>query len=270
MPELPEVETISKDLIINGLLKNRLINLSIFSNHLNNHNYLTLCNKRLHKISRRGKYLILSFDKGLHLIIHFRMSGKLLICSSNQPIQKHEHALLEFSNGLHIRFHDPRKFGRWSLTHDLTLFFHKLGPEPFDLTSQSFFKLLQRPRALKPLLLDQNIIAGLGNIYVDESLWKAQLHPLTLANTLTFKDCDRLLRAIIESLKKGIEAGGTTIGQGLSNFKRMSGYFGKNQYQLNVYQQTGNPCLHCGTKIIKIKVAQRGTHLCPICQKIDK
>ncbi|MBJ7450400.1 MAG: bifunctional DNA-formamidopyrimidine glycosylase/DNA-(apurinic or apyrimidinic site) lyase [Parachlamydiales bacterium] len=271
MPELPEVETIAQDLIYNGIVNQVIESVDVMSPHLSQYIDNEILKKNILGstivgIHRRGKYLAFSLNNGFSLIVHFRMSGKILITPIQEPVSPHQHLLMTFSNELHIRFHDPRKFGRWTLTNNPCSVYGHLGPEPLTMTFDTFYPLLKRQRALKPLLLDQTVIAGLGNIYVDESLWYSKLHPLRPGCTLNKSDARSLYKAIQLSLIKGIESGGTTIGHGQCNYKRMEGAWGNNQKRLNVYQQQGNPCHHCGTKIIKIFVAQRGTHLCPTCQ----
>ncbi|MCP4716539.1 MAG: DNA-formamidopyrimidine glycosylase, partial [Deltaproteobacteria bacterium] len=182
------------------------------------------------------------------------------------------HVILRFNDQRELRFHDTRKFGRIFLLSNPATVLDKLGPEPLDkaFTLRVFTALLlPRKRLLKPLLLDQNIIAGLGNIYVDEALWEARLHPCRIAASLTPAETKALHRAIPRVLKRGLKNLGTSLGTGKANFYSVAGRSGRNRDQLNVFRRTGEPCLSCSATIKRIIVAQRSTHLCPDCQRLD-
>lgn len=166
-----------------------------------------------------------------------------------------------------LRFHDTRKFGRWRLTQDPETVLSKLGPEPLEPVRDFHKRLHAKSRILKPLLLDQTFIAGLGNIYVDEALWEAKIHPQRKSDSLTKSESASLMNAIRKVLKKGIRNLGTSLGHGKANFQLPDGESGRNREALNVFRQTGLPCPRCGTNIERIKVGQRSTHICAVCQR---
>lgn len=232
---------------------------------------LLLKNQRIISIGRRAKFLVLGLSNGYTLLIHLRMSGRLIIHPS-RPRGKHEHIILEFDDGLQLSFHDTRKFGRWYLTKKLDQVLGKLGPEPLDptFTSKQFERMLKaKSRQIKPLLLDQTFIAGLGNIYVDEALWTAKIHPMAISNELTSAECRKLFDGIRAVLLRGLERQGTSLGKGKANFYGIEGRQGKHQDIMNVFRRTGKPCARCGTLIKRIVVGQRSTHICPQCQKCN-
>jgi formamidopyrimidine-DNA glycosylase len=223
-------------------------------------------------LDRRGKYLIFLLSDGNFLCIHLRMTGKLLLVDQETPESPYIRVRLDLDNGKALYYHDTRKFGRWHLVQNIESVVGKIGPEPLAETFsfESFWQILHlRTRALKPLLLDQNFLAGLGNIYVDEALWEARLHPLHLANFVTRKQAQALHQAIIFVLKRGIASQGTTLGTGKTNYYRLDGTRGKHQTLLSVFRRTGQPCPRCGHAIERIVVAQRSTHICPNCQRLE-
>ena len=277
MPELPEVETVVRDLQKAGVpicvIRNVTVHhpklivtpsLKRFVNELRGQKITT--------ISRRGKYIVMTLGNDQTLIVHLRMSGRLqVVDAKDHPLTKHDHIILTLDDSRELRYHDPRKFGRWWMGLHPETILGKLGPEPLGKHFTVIFlatQLRQNHRALKPLLLDQNFLAGLGNIYVDEALWTAHLHPLQPANTLTRSQYSNLHQAIRTVLQSGIRHRGTSLGHGKSNFHSIKHQTGKNQNHLHVYQRTGKPCHRCQTPIQKITVAQRGTHLCPKCQNL--
>lgn len=265
MPELPEVETVARALREEMLLGRAIVSVNIFfgSNELQG-----MQGRRFLQVGRRGKFLVFTLSKG-YLLAHLRMSGKFLIKGVCEKREKHEQVLLELDDGRSLRFFDPRKFGRLYLVADPEVILGKLGPEPLELEFEQFWeKLKGRARALKPLLLDQEFIAGIGNIYADEALWRAGLHPLRIASELLRKEAVELHRAIQAVLLRGIAQGGTSLGKGLANFQHVNGESGKHQNLLDVYGRTGEGCKRCRTEIEKIWVAQRGTHFCSSCQKL--
>jgi len=275
MPELPEVQTVINDLINAGLVGKTITVTKIFwkktiAQPAAEEFIQTISGQTISNIRRRAKYIIFDFQSGLHLLIHLRMSGKLQLISPNIEPGKHEHVILHFSDKFDLRFYDTRKFGRMILTDNPNSILNKLGPEPLSdtFTAEIFKKRIQlKNRQLKPLLLDQSFIAGLGNIYVDESLWEAKLHPLQIASKLSGKKIETLYHAIRFVLQKGINNLGTTLGNGQSNFYSTGQRRGHNAEQLNVFHRTGQDCPRCNTTIKKIIVGQRSTHICPKCQK---
>jgi formamidopyrimidine-DNA glycosylase len=273
MPELPEVETVSRSL--QQALKGRRIAtvtsiawprtiaapvLPIFQERLRDRPILA--------VTRRAKYVLIHLDQDEALVVHLRMTGRLMVVGTDSKPDAHTHVVMALDNGQQLLFRDTRKFGRiWLLDRDgIAALDQKLGPEPLDtaFTTYDFRSLLRRRKGrLKPLLLDQSVIAGLGNIYVDEALWHAQLHPLQLSNTLDDEQLDRLYAAIRHVLSSSIENRGTTF----ADYRDGWGFRGSNQDFLQVYDRSKQPCTRCGTPIERIIVAQRGTHVCPRCQQ---
>jgi len=223
--------------------------------------YLRIMGQTITDIGRRAKYLLIHLSQDT-LVVHLRMSGDLLVEKESDPIAPHHRFLLYFSDGVRLAFNDTRKFGRIWLLDDPASLLAKLGPEPLDgsLTPEDFYtRLKSRRRQLKPLLLDQSFIAGVGNIYADEALHRARLHPQTLAVNLNQEQATTLLESIRYVLLAGIEANGASI-----DWVYRGGDF-QNQFQ--VYQRADEPCYRCGTPIRRIVVGQRGTHFCPQCQQ---
>lgn len=275
MPELPEVETVKKGLvqlvkgsIITGVdvYWDRIISGDIRSQEFSEY----LIDETLVDIERRGKYLIFLFEQWA-MVSHLRMEGKYEVVPTQTPLKKHTHVIFHLKDGRDLRYLDVRKFGRMTLVplgeQNNVAGLKTLGPEPLPETFilAEFQKTLQqKKRAIKPLLLDQKVVAGLGNIYVDEALFKANIHPLRGADTLSLKEMQHLHQAIIQVLGNAVAAGGTTI----RTYKNALGEAGSFQVELHVYGKTNEPCILCGTPIQKLKVAQRGTHICPNCQQL--
>lgn len=276
MPELPEVHTILQDLKQANLLGRSIVKARVYwprtvATPSSSQFCLLLQHKKIMDLDRRGKYLIFTLSDGFFLCIHLRMTGKLLLVGSNTPEPKYIRLRLDLDNGETLLYHDTRKFGRWHLVQNLESVIGKIGPEPLspDFTFENFWAMLHvRSRALKPLLLDQTFLAGLGNIYVDEALWEAGLHPLQPAHHLTPQQAHRLYQAIIVVLKRGIEHRGTTLGTGKTNYYRLDGTRGNHQTILNVFRRTGQKCPRCGHLIERLVVAQRSSHICPNCQQL--
>lgn len=276
MPELPEVQTIVNDLIEAGLLHARIISVKVDWSRsiagLSPQEFMRrLKGSRIENIRRRAKYII--FDLGENngaLLVHLRMSGRLRLAHASENRDKHEHVSIAFSESRELRLHDTRKFARLYLCTTAEEITGDLGPEPLgpDFKLAGFISMLgSRARMLKPLLLDQRFIAGLGNIYVDEALWKAGLHPCRRACTLTHAECKRLFIAIPRVLKRGLANMGTTLGTGEANFYSVAGRRGGNRSQLRVFRRTGLPCPRCNEPIERIIVGQRSTHICRFCQR---
>ncbi|WP_430606257.1 formamidopyrimidine-DNA glycosylase [Enterococcus sp. AZ170] len=274
MPELPEVETVRKGLeklVVGKTIKEvtvlwpRIIEtpeVDVFAQQL--------IGQTIENMERRGKFLIFKLTN-YDLVSHLRMEGKYETHDPQNDRNKHTHVIFTFTDETELRYLDVRKFGRMTLVEKNQAGLYKgilaLGPEPVP----SQFKLSEFRRglkkhhkAIKPLLLDQRLVTGLGNIYVDEALWEAKIHPEQPADTLKAKEIERLYHAIIDVLGRAVEAGGTTI----RSYLNALGEAGTFQISLNVYGQTEKPCSRCGTPIKKIKVAQRGTHFCPKCQTL--
>ncbi|MBU0719096.1 MAG: bifunctional DNA-formamidopyrimidine glycosylase/DNA-(apurinic or apyrimidinic site) lyase [Planctomycetes bacterium] len=270
MPELPEVETIVRELAgeLTGctLGQVRLRRRDIVHGDPRPLGRL-LTGKRVERVRRRAKRIILELEPATQLVFHLGMSGRLELWDAAAPIAKHTHLRIALRDTkLELRFCDPRRFGGvWCLTegskhHGRTL--SELGPEPLELTLRRFAELLSRPRQIKALLLDQRAIAGLGNIYCDESLYAANVHPLIEAGRLDDDQVRRLLRAIKTTLRKAIRYKGTTF----RAYRRSDGTPGAFLRHLRVYQRAGEPCRRCGTIIERLSAAGRSTFICPTCQ----
>ena len=274
MPELPEVQTIVNDLNAAGLVGTTIKGAKVFwSRTIAEPSAKAFCNrikgKTVSAIRRRGKFIVFDFKTGDNLLLHLRMSGPLHLVSYDVPRKKHEHVILSFLDERQLRFHDARKFGRLYLTSDAEKILARLGPEPLaaDFTQKIFARRLSpRKRLLKPLLLDQTFIAGLGNIYVDEALWESKVHPGRIAASLTGAEIRALHRAIPRVLKRGLKNLGTSLGTGKTNFYSIAKHQGRNRDELQVFRRTDLPCPRCQAKIQRIIVGQRSTHICPKCQ----
>jgi len=275
MPELPEVQTVVDDLIAAGLAGRTVTAARVFwprsiAAPSSAAFRRRIAGRTLSAFQRRGKYIVAGLAGGGALLIHLRMSGRLHLVAAGEPRQKHEHVVLLLSGGQELRLHDTRKFGRVSLLDDPETVLGKLGPEPLDaaFTSGKLAGLLQgRRRMLKPLLLDQGFIAGLGNIYADEALFEARLHPCRTASSLTIREAGALHRAIGKVLRRGLKNMGTTLGTGKANFYSVARRRGRNSDALKVFRRTGLPCPRCGAAIARLVVGQRSTHICRACQK---
>jgi formamidopyrimidine-DNA glycosylase len=218
-------------------------------------------------IGRRAKYLLLTLDDGQLLIVHRRMSGNLLLRMAGQDEPPYVRVALDLDDGRRLYYTDPRKFGRLALARLDTLpaTIAALGPEPLEPEFTPVVlaaRLAGIRRGLKATLLDQKVVAGLGNIYADEALFRARLHPLRAAGSLNEDELARLHVGIQGALTTGIMHGGTTFGR----YRDIYDEAGTNLEHVEVYQRTGQPCPRCGTPIARITVAQRSTHYCPTCQ----
>jgi formamidopyrimidine-DNA glycosylase len=274
MPELPEVETIVRDLISAGVVGKTVSCARVYwARTIAEPSASEFCRliqtKQIASIRRRGKFLVFDLTDGGHLLMHLRMSGRLHLVPSNTRRLPHEHVVLCFLDGSEIRFHDTRKFGRIYLANDADRILGRLGPEPLNpaFTSRALWERLQeRRRQIKPLLLDQSFIAGLGNIYTDEALWEARIHPCRLSDSLTPPETNSLHTAIQRVLRRGLKNLGTSLGTGKANFYSVGRRRGRNRDELKVFRRTGEPCPRCGALIRRMIVGQRSTHVCPECQ----
>lgn len=275
MPELPEVQTIVNDLRDLPIFNQPIKKISVYWRRIVNNksdHFLKneLLGKSITNVSRRGKYIVFTLEADDYIIIHLRMSGRIHIVDSDKKRDKHEHVIFKLSNKLDIRFYNPRKFGRVYINEEAKQQLVKLGAEPLEPTftlSKLRSLLLGHKRQLKALLLDQHIIAGLGNIYADESLWEAQIHPLRTSASLNTNELKQLLKAIRLVLKRGIKNFGTSLGSGLSNFVSVHQNRGDNQPRLKVYGREGQKCYRCQEIIERIITTQRSTHICTNCQR---
>jgi formamidopyrimidine-DNA glycosylase len=270
MPELPEVETFRRNLL-NGTGEHpSLVGMRITGVDLLWERTLEkpprkefedrIIDQTIQDFGRRGKYLLIHLSEDT-LIIHLRMSGDLIFQNPEDPIGKHDRLILSLDSGLRLAFNDTRKFGRVWLLREPESILGKLGPEPLDagFTPEGLHtRLKSKSRQIKPLLLDQTFLAGMGNIYTDEALHIAKIHPLINANTLIPEQSKELWKAIRQVLEEGIRRNGSSI-----DWVYRGGDF-QNYFQ--VYQRTGEPCYYCGTPIERMVVGQRSTHFCPKCQ----
>lgn len=276
MPELPEVETIARALREGGRGGEPLIGrtaagvLLLWERTLAEPDPLTFAarvpGQTIQAVGRRGKFLVLSLSSD-YLLIHLRMTGDLRVEAALDPdgqpvpLQPHDRLVISFEDGMRVAFNDARKFGRVWLVHDLETILGGLGPEPLDpdFTAPELYRRLQRvKRQIKPLLMDQTFLAGLGNIYADEALYLAGIHPLRISSSLTEEEAAGLWSAIRTVLQEGIRNNGASF-----DWAYRGGDF-QNSFQ--VYQQAGKPCPRCGAPVTRIVVGQRSTHYCPNCQ----
>ena len=268
MPELPEVETIIRNLRP-ALLGKQILSTDLLWNHTLVSPSPAMFQKRtlgqqIEDIYRRAKFLQIKLSK-YHLIIHLRMSGDLLVVLGGYQAGKHDRLLIRLTDDRTLVFTDPRKFGRVWLVDDPSELFKNLGVEPLsdEFTPAWLHAALQaQHRQLKPLLLDQSFLAGLGNIYTDEALHLARLHPLTPSDSVNAEAAEILWMAIREVLEEGIRRSGASI-----DWVYRGGDF---QNHFRVYGRQGEACPVCGSTIERIVVGQRGTHICPACQTLAK
>ena len=267
MPELPEVETVKRTLAPH--LLGRTIESVVFHWPRTcvgdpDETSAQLAGQRIDMVDRYGKYLLFHLSKhgrGSFLCIHLRMTGNLLL---NTPPGPHTRAEMFLSGGSAVVFHDIRKFGKWQWSQDFPERLTRLGPEPLEIDAESFVKRLAgRSTRLKALLLNQEFLRGLGNIYADEALFRARLHPERSASSVSPRKARDLHKAIRDVLQESISAGGTSI----NNYVDGQGSRGYFQLQTQVYGKTGQPCASCDASLRRIIVAQRSTHFCPRCQR---
>ena len=273
MPELPEVETIRRDLL--PLLRgrafarvwvapdaSRLVQAASpadFSRRLSG--------RCIEDLSRRGKYLVFHLSGGLYLVVHLRMTGALLHRRAGSPPDRYVRAVLTLDDGSELRFSDLRKFGAMWLVPDPSLVLGRLGPAPLvgSLTPSLLRDVTARRRApIKSVLLDQRAVAGLGNIYADEALFAAGLHPQRPACSLSNPEVQRLHKAIRRVLVAALEDRGASF----SDYVDASGREGRHQFRVQVFRRTGQPCYVCGREIARMKIAGRSSHFCSMCQPL--
>jgi formamidopyrimidine-DNA glycosylase len=282
MPELPEVETVARD------LRPRLVGATIvgarvsWARTLRTHDPISfgdaVAGRTVEAVGRRAKQLVIELSGEAALTIHLKMTGQLFVVPADTPEDPYVRLVLELADGRELRFRDIRKFGKVGLygrdpiTGDLVAevggaaVFAAIGPEPLDeaFRIREFRRRLRRRKGrLKPLLLDQSFLAGIGNIYADESLWRARLHPLRTVPTLRPPDERRLYESVRSVLAEAIERRGSSI----DDYTAPDGD-GSMQERLDVYQRTGEPCPRCGRPIKRIVVGARSTHLCTWCQRL--
>ncbi|MFP4661439.1 MAG: bifunctional DNA-formamidopyrimidine glycosylase/DNA-(apurinic or apyrimidinic site) lyase [Halanaerobiales bacterium] len=275
MPELPEVETIVtglRELIVGHTIREVIVrekNIIAYPSADKFKDDLT--DKKILAVDRRGKYILLRVEDHKTLVVHLRMTGRLLVKPTTIKYNKHTHVIFKLNNDIDLRFHNVRKFGRMYLVDTTESYgpaggLATLGPEPLsdEFTLDKFKDRIEKRKSnIKALLLNQKFLAGLGNIYVDEALFEAGVSPERRSDSLSESEKEEIYYAIRSVLKRGVEAGGTSF----SDYLDARGGKGNFQKQLRVYQQEDKKCPVCGNIIIKKKIAGRGTHYCPTCQK---
>ncbi|MEI6703264.1 MAG: DNA-formamidopyrimidine glycosylase [Deltaproteobacteria bacterium] len=272
MPELPEVESVLRTLR-DGLpaLPGRVVMWAdivwdgVLANCCDNVFQASIHNSKFTAISRHGKYLIFALTgseppkKTFFLIVHLRMTGRLYLVPQEHAFARFTRISLQLDEGLALRFDDPRKFGRVWLVQNPDEVTFGLGPDALTVDFAYFAsRIVEHRRQIKPLLLDQSFVAGIGNIYADECLFRARINPITSSDSLKYEDIGRLYIAITGVLSEAVYNQGANI----------DGVFKEGSFAVSVYGRTGRPCLVCNTAIAKIRVGQRGTHYCPLCQPL--
>ena len=268
MPELPEVETIKNELAP-YVIGRQFTSVTVYDTRaVLQPSVEEFCRKlpgqKITRLERRGKYLIFQLASGEVLIIHLRMSGALLL--NPERADKYTRVAFAFDSGTQLAFSDRRRLGVLWLVEDMQTIVGKLGPEPLDaeFTPDSLASLLQRHQApIKAILLDQHIIAGIGNMYADEALFAARIHPLKKANNLSSQQVKALHNAIIDVLRSAISNKGASV----DTYKRPDGELGTAHSNFNVAHRRGEHCPLCGTPIQRIPIRNRGSYFCPNCQK---
>ncbi|HTA24481.1 MAG TPA: bifunctional DNA-formamidopyrimidine glycosylase/DNA-(apurinic or apyrimidinic site) lyase [Terriglobales bacterium] len=284
MPELPEVETIARglnsrvagDVIESVWLGSKPEPLKSPAREI----VAALESKHIAGVRRVGKHIVFDLENGgragtakktkvrtpaptsstAQWIVHLGMTGRMLVCPPEEEIAKHTHAIARLASGRELRFVDPRRFGRLSVSNG----FAAPGSEPLDVELARFVKLFHgRKTPIKSALLNQNLLSGVGNIYADESLFRAHVRPRRRATSLTQDDLGRLYQAVQEVLKEAIALGGSSI----SDYVDSDGEEGFFQLQHRVYGREGEPCLVCKTSVKRVVIAGRSAHYCPKCQK---
>jgi formamidopyrimidine-DNA glycosylase len=267
MPELPEVETVKRT------LETKLINLEIkevvvyYDPIMPDNNKIDLSGQIIKRLSRVGKFLLFELTNYV-IVSHMRMEGRFFLKEEYEPKDKHEHVKIVFTNGLSLRYVDTRKFGRLLIkNYDDYLTTPPLlnvAQEPHLIDASEFYNLLQRRKTpIKVALLDQHLIAGLGNIYVDETLFLSKVLPTRRSNEVTLEETKLILKSADKVLKKATELGGTTI----YTYESSEGVHGRFQNELLIHTKKGEPCIVCNSEIEKIKVGGRGTYVCFKCQQ---
>jgi formamidopyrimidine-DNA glycosylase len=264
VPELPEVETVVRSirpLVGRRILSAEFRGLRVLRGGDPDEMSASLRGRRIAGVERYGKFILIALQGGGYLLVHLGMTGRLLL---GGPPGKHTHVILTLDRGGVLLYDDSRQFGRFLYSADFPARVKKLGPEPLQVAFDEFAAALRkRHMRIKALLLNQDFLRGLGNIYADEALFRAGIHPLAMASRIRGERAQRLHSAIVEVLTEAIAAGGSSI----SDYVDAQGRKGFFQLSHRVYQRTGQPCVTCGAPIRRTLVAQRSSHFCPKCQK---
>jgi formamidopyrimidine-DNA glycosylase len=283
VPELPEVETVVRGLretVAGKTIKRVRLKAPpatiVVSPSLRHRSFArNLTGRRILSVTRRGKNILMSLSGGVTLWVHLKMTGHFNVTDPAQPIDKHDLVIFDLASNRkhgenrHLRFNDYRRFGRMRLFYDHELWrldsLRELGPEPLEISTADFVALCRSTRRMiKPALLDQSFIAGLGNIYADESLYAARVHPRRLTSSLSARKLAELHGHIQHLLKLAIRKMGTSV----DAFSGVSGKPGRFQKYLKVYGNEGGPCQTCGRRIVREKIGSRSAHFCPRCQRL--
>jgi formamidopyrimidine-DNA glycosylase len=263
MPELPEVETVARS--IAGLVGRRIVSaefrsLRILRGGDPDSMAAGLAGRRIAGVKRYGKFLVIPLEGGGYVLIHLGMTGRLLL---GGPVGKHTHVVLTLDEGV-LLFDDSRQFGSFQVSDEFPARVARLGPEPLEISLDAFTAELKRHKTrVKSLLLNQRFLRGVGNIYADEALFRAGIHPQAIAGRLRGDRPRKLYESLRTVLREAIEAGGSSI----SDYVDAQGRKGFFQFSHRVYQRTGEPCVSCGTAIRRVLVTQRSSHFCPKCQR---
>ncbi len=272
MPELPEVETIRRD------LRPRIVGRTILSvriasgaerlavTHPPRELERLLRGRRIEELGRHGKYLLAGLDDGRTWVMHLRMTGSLVHAPATQPAARFERARIDLSGGATLRLNDMRRFATWHVVDDAVEAMPNAGPDALSEAFSSrwlYERLRGRRTSVKAVLLDQRVAAGVGNIYADEACWIARIDPRTIAGRIGQRRAERLHAALLETLRDAIGDRGSSF----SDYRDGLGQEGLHQVRWHVFRREGEPCERCGREIVKLRVAGRGTHLCPGCQR---
>ncbi len=276
MPELPEVETYLRDLTPT-LTGRRVIAVQVFwPRTIATPSVDAFCQEMEGQVfahfGRRGKFMLLGLAGGDTLIVHLRMTGRLHLEPASTEPSPHTHVVMALDDGRALHYTDTRKFGRLWLVSDSETVLGHLGPEPLGAGFTAAYlagRLAGRRASIKALLLDQGMVAGVGNIYADEALFLAGIHPAWPAGSLALEEVERLCGAVASVLRQAIDRQGSSLGDSRwQNYRRPNGQPGSFQDEHKVFQRTGQPCVRCGQSIQRMVIAQRGTHFCPHCQPL--
>jgi len=282
MPELPEIETIRRGLQ-GRILNTKIVQFEVLSAKSFRGEKAHVLGRKFVKIDRKGKALLMRLDDGMTIMAHMRMTGQMIVVGAGERFaaghpdgnfvaempSRHTRVWFGFEDGSHLYFNDLRKFGFLALLDEKSLendrFLRELGPEPWDMSEADFYEALQRHKSapIKATLLNQKVVAGLGNIYVDEACHLTRIFPGTLTGKLSRAQSDALLQNARKVMQDAIDAGGSIM----KDYVRADGTRGNYLDKFaRVFRRDGEACLTCGTTILKTRVAGRGTHYCPKCQ----
>ncbi len=277
MPELPEVETVKcaiETSLLNKKVSSSILNRQKIRFDIPSHFNEKIKNTTFRSVTRRSKYILIHLDNGYSILIHLGMSGRVYIHNEKPPTQKHDHWLCQFETGEMLIFNDPRRFGVLDILETDTCDTHpllkKIGPEPFSPSFDDtyFYEALKMKNTpIKTAILDQSLVAGVGNIYACEALFRSNISPFRKSNSLKQAETKKLRHEIIETLQEAIQAGGSS----LKDFHHTDGSLGYFQHRFKVYDQENNPCPNCTCNgehtIVRETQSGRSTYYCPVKQK---